>query len=380
MSVVWLAPLALAGLALVAIPIAIHLLVRQQSRRVEFPSLRFFLPSQLAAFRRRHIQDGWLLACRAAVIVAAALALAGPVIQTASRSDAYRARIVRAVIRESGTAAATAASAAGDAFAAKTFARDRVSDAIADATRWLDAQPPASREVVFVGTFRRGSVTAGDLRAVQASAGIRFVVAGGGLAGRDTQLSVLRSLPAGLMFERRQVHFADDSTRVTPGTTTPVASDLVRIVAAPADQPLADAALRAALGEGLLWQEPTQRVLVAWESADEAMVQRAQTGSTLIRMPRPDPPSTSASAIAIAVEQLTAAPTGVMEPVRISDEQLQAWSRPPSGVPAGAPATDEGDRRWLWALVLALLATEHWLRRSTVPAAVTEPVTEARVA
>lgn len=380
MSVVWLAPMALAGLALVAMPIAIHLLVRQQSRRVEFPSLRFLLPSQLAAFRRRHIQDAWLLACRAAVIAAAALALAGPVIQSASRSEAYRARIARAVIVEPGTAAASAAIAAGDAFVSTTFARDRVSDAIAEATRWLDAQPPASREVVFVGTFRRGSVTAGDLRAVPASAGIRFVVAGSVLAGRDTQLSVLSSLPAGLMIEQRQVHFEDDSTRVTAGTTTAAAGDLVRIVAAPADQPLADAALRAALGEGLRWQDPTQRVLIAWDGADEAMVQRAVTGATLVRMPRPDPPSTSASAIAVAMEGVTSAPTGVMEPVRIRDEQLQAWSRPPNGVPAGAPVTDQGDRRWLWALVLALLAIEHWLRRTTVTAVATEPVTEARVA
>lgn len=380
MPVVWLAPLALAGLALVAIPIAIHLLVRQQSRRVEFPSLRFLLPSQLAAFRRRHIQDAWLLACRAAVIAAAALALAGPVIQTASRSEAYRARIARAVIVEPGTPAASGASAAGEAFVSKTFARERVSDATADATRWLEAQPPASREVVFVGRFRRGSLTAGDLRAVQANAGIRFVVAGGGLAGRDTQLPVLRSLPAGLMIEQRQVHFENDSTRVTTGSTTVAARDLVRIVAAPADQPLADAALRAALGEGLRWQDPTQRVLIAWDGADEARVQGAVTGATLVRMPRPDPPSTAASAVTVAIERVTAAPTDAMEPVRISDEQLQAWSRPPSGVPANAPATDEGDRRWLWALVLALLAVEHWLRRATVSTAATETVTEARVA
>ena len=380
MSVGWLAPLALAGLALVAIPIAIHLLVRQQSRRVEFPSLRFLRPSPLAAFRRRHIQDAWLLACRAAVIAAAALALAGPVIQTASRSEGYRARIARAVIVEPGTAAASAASVAGEAFVSKSFGRERVSDAIADATRWLEAQPPASREVVFVGAFRRGSLTAGDLRAVPASAGIRFVLAGSGLAGRETQLSVLRSLPGGLMAEQRQVHFEDDSTQVTAGSTRAAASDLVRIVAAPADQLLAEAALRAALGQGLRWQDPTQRVLIAWDGADEAMVQRAVTGATLIRMPRPDPPSTSASAITGAIEQVTAASTGVMEPVRTTDEQLQAWSRPPSGVPANAPATDEGDRRWLWALVLALLAVEHWLRRTTFTAVATEPVTEARVA
>ena len=115
------------GLALVTIPIAIHLLVRQQSRRVAFPSLRFLLPSQLAAFRRRNIQDALLLACRAAIIAAAALALAGPVIQTASRTAGYGARIARAVIVEPGTEGAAPTEAVGDAFASKSFARHRLS-------------------------------------------------------------------------------------------------------------------------------------------------------------------------------------------------------------------------------------------------------------
>ena len=154
----------------------------------------------------------------------------------------------------------------------------------------------------------------------------------------------------------------------------------MRIVAAPADQPFADAALRVALAEGLRWRDPARRVLVAWTGADEATVQRAVAGATLVRMPRPDPPATAASAIVVAVERVTAAPTDVMEPVGISPEQLQSWSRPPSGVPASAPATDEGDRRWLWALALGLLGLEYVLRRSKSVEGVAEPVAEARVA
>ncbi len=41
MSVIWLAPAVLLGLGLIALPVAIHLLVRQQSRRIDYPSLRF---------------------------------------------------------------------------------------------------------------------------------------------------------------------------------------------------------------------------------------------------------------------------------------------------------------------------------------------------
>lgn len=380
MSVAWLAPMALLGVALVAIPIAIHLLVRQQSRRVEFPSLRFLLPSQLAAFRRRNLQDAWLLACRAAIVAVAALALAGPVLQTASRSAGYGARTARAVIVEPGIEPPSAIKLAGNAFVSKSFARERVGDAIADATRWLDVQPPASRELVFVGAFRRGSVAAGDLRGIGPTVGIRFVAAGGTIAGRDAQLPVLRSGSTGLFIEQQQVHLEDDSTRVTTGVTTAAASDLVRIVASPASQALADAALRAALAEGLAWKNPVQRLLVAWNGVDEALVQRLLLGATLIRMPHPDPPATSASAVAAAIMAETAAPTAVMEPVAISQQQLQAWSRPPNGVPASAPATDEGDRRWLWALVLGLLGLEHVLRRSKSAEVAAESVAGARVA
>jgi len=104
MSIFWLAPAAIFGLLLVAVPIAIHLLVRQQSRRVDYPSLRFVQPSALAAFRRRSIQDALLLACRAAIVVAAVLALAGPVWRTTSRTIGQADRIARAVVVVPGAA------------------------------------------------------------------------------------------------------------------------------------------------------------------------------------------------------------------------------------------------------------------------------------
>ena len=61
MSITWINPVALAGFALMALPIAIHLLVRQQTRSLPYPSLRFLRETALAAFRRRAIQDAALL-------------------------------------------------------------------------------------------------------------------------------------------------------------------------------------------------------------------------------------------------------------------------------------------------------------------------------
>ncbi|MBA3270032.1 MAG: BatA domain-containing protein, partial [Acidobacteria bacterium] len=52
MSVFWLQPQAWWGVAALAIPIAIHLLARQRSRRLLFPTLRFLRATRLAALRQ----------------------------------------------------------------------------------------------------------------------------------------------------------------------------------------------------------------------------------------------------------------------------------------------------------------------------------------
>lgn len=379
MSIFWLAPAALFGVLLVAVPIAIHLLVRQQSRRVDYPSLRFVQPSALAAFRRRSIQDALLLACRAAIVVAAALALAGPVWQTASRTGAQAGRVARAVVLVPGTAAEVAAPAAGDAFVSQVFTRARLVDALADAVQWLDEQPPSSREIVISGPLRRGSLSAGDLATLPAHVGVRFAPVTTAAAARDVVLPVLRTAAGGLVLERRPVHLADDQTRVSRGESAPASSDLVRVLAAAAEQDLADAALRAALVAGVRWSRPDQRVLVVWQGADEAAVTQQSAGASLVRMDRPAAAS-AASATVSAIERVTATSMDSLEPARIGDEQLQAWSRPPGGVPPGARPADEGDRRWLWGLALALLALEHFLRRTVATRAAIETNVEARVA
>ena len=69
------------------------------------------------------------------------------------------------------------------------------------------------------------------------------------------------------------------------------------------------------------------------------------------------------------------------EPVAISAEQLARWTRNPGAPSPDAPLSDEGDRRWLWAAALALLALEWSLRRSAAVAkAATDAAVEARVA
>ena len=153
MSIIWSNAAAFGWLAALALPIAIHLLVRQQTRVLAFPSLRFLHETALAAFRRRAIQDAVLLACRLAVLALAVAAMAGPILRSSSRDRAQAGRLSRAIVAVDREVSA----APGEAFRSARFERARLADAIADALRWLEAQPPSAREIAFTGAFRRVS-------------------------------------------------------------------------------------------------------------------------------------------------------------------------------------------------------------------------------
>jgi len=73
----------LAGLVATGIPIALHLLARQQPRRVVFPATRFLKQSLDTHRDRLQVRRWWLLALRMLAIAALAISLARPQINTA---------------------------------------------------------------------------------------------------------------------------------------------------------------------------------------------------------------------------------------------------------------------------------------------------------
>ena len=377
MSIAWIAPAALVGLALIALPIAVHLLVRQHARVLAYPSLRFLRETQLAAFRRRRVQDAVLLACRMAIVAAAAAALAGPVLQTAARTASYANRTSRAIVAI-GTADQLVATLADGAFASATFTRSSAADALTDAVRWLNAQPRSAREIVIAGALRRGTIEPADLAIVPPGIGIRFAPnAAGGPA--DLPVSVLARRDGTIVRVERMARLTADGTAVTEGTASPVAPDIVTITARPVDTPLADAALAAALNVGVPWRDFERRVAIVWNGADEFAMASQLAGADVIRMAVPAPPSAAADAVLTALTQ-RGRPDWV-EPIVIPQQQLEAWSRRPGAPSLDAPVADDGDRRWLWGLALALLAVEWRLRRARESRAVmTEPEQEPRVA
>jgi hypothetical protein len=78
----------LAGLIATAIPVALHLLARQQPRRVVFPATRFLKASLDTQRDRLKVRRWWLLAMRIFAIAALAIALARPQIHTVT-SEAW---------------------------------------------------------------------------------------------------------------------------------------------------------------------------------------------------------------------------------------------------------------------------------------------------
>lgn len=66
------------ALAAVAVPIGIHLLMRDRIQRVDFPTLRFFAKGAKTVLRKRRVDEALLLALRALLIVLVVLAFARP--------------------------------------------------------------------------------------------------------------------------------------------------------------------------------------------------------------------------------------------------------------------------------------------------------------
>jgi Aerotolerance regulator N-terminal/von Willebrand factor type A domain len=82
----FLAPLTLIGLLLVALPVVIHLLARRRARRLDFPSLQFLRETPSFKLSPRRIREPLLLALRAAAIILLVLGLARPLLTRQSQT------------------------------------------------------------------------------------------------------------------------------------------------------------------------------------------------------------------------------------------------------------------------------------------------------
>jgi hypothetical protein len=186
MTIDWLNPAALAGLAAVAGPLVIHLLRRQRAPRLLFPTIQFFDSSRAAAVRLRSVSNPWLLLLRIAVIILAVLAAAQPGVVTAWRRGTYDARTSRVLLVDTSASMAANERAREEAVAAERgpsgevpqLRAPRIGAALPQAVGVLQGGPPARHEIVVFSDFQHGSISAADIAALPAGVGLRFVTIG----------------------------------------------------------------------------------------------------------------------------------------------------------------------------------------------------------
>jgi hypothetical protein len=97
----FLSPLLLAGTALVAVPVILHLVMRRQARQLSFPALRFVQRRRESNRRRMQLRHWLLLALRCALIAGIAIALARPVFKGSARGKAGAPLAVAVVVDNS---------------------------------------------------------------------------------------------------------------------------------------------------------------------------------------------------------------------------------------------------------------------------------------
>lgn len=146
----------LAGAALAALPIVLHLIMRQQPRHLEFPALRFVRRRRDANRRRLRLRHLILLALRVAAICLLAAALARPFIMVSAGAWG-------------GQEAPVAAALVFDTNLRMEYRHENRSrlEAASETALWLLPQLPADSEVAVVDTGPGAAIFQIDLGAAK---------------------------------------------------------------------------------------------------------------------------------------------------------------------------------------------------------------------
>lgn len=353
MRLILLNPAGLAALLALAGPILVHLLLRRRARRLLFPSLRFVRPSNAAAVRLRAITDWPLLAVRCAIVAAAALALARPLVVTSARRDAWNARFVRAIVVDTtptvGATGPVIDEERGSAFKAMVIPCRDVEEGIAEAVRWLALAPPARREVVVVSDFQVGVMDRQLVDRVPESFGVR-----------------LRRVPS----EAASIPEPDVRVDVeTPEDDRAAADAARRAVGQPPSEAGSDRRRVVIYTRGARVPDRLGLLRAPWMAAVSTAVPAARAAAADERsmaLVLDVPASSFELPRAIrSVRRALLAPAAwrELEPERLPAATLAAWSRTALAAPSDVEHGDQDDGRWFWLVALAFMGMETWLRR-----------------
>lgn len=145
----------LGGMAAVAVPVVLHLIMRQQPRHLEFPALRFIQQRKDANRRRMRFRHLLLLLMRCAAIVLLALALARPSMQAAGMLGDQEAPVAAALVFDT-----------SPRLEYRLNNKSRLEEA-RETGLWLLTQLPPESEAAVLDLHSTGSVFAAELAAAR---------------------------------------------------------------------------------------------------------------------------------------------------------------------------------------------------------------------
>lgn len=196
----FLAPTLLAGAAFIALPIILHLVMRREPKKVEFPALRFVRKRQSTNQTRLRLRHWILLALRCAFILFLVLALARPVLRGSGLLGEGKAGLAAAVVIDNSPRME---------YLTKNESR---LDAAKETATWLLEKLPADAEVALVepGRARRAKLGERDA-AILRTERLRTTPAAAPLADAVIEaVSLLAERPD----HRREVYVFTDLSRV----------------------------------------------------------------------------------------------------------------------------------------------------------------------
>lgn len=369
----WLQPWAWLGLGALIVPVLVHLLSKRPARTEAFPSLRFLAQSPLRSTRRTRISDWPLLLVRLATLLAAVAALAQPTRQAAVSAGAGSGSRLRLV----DTLTVDAATLRTDS--AETVRTALLPDGVRTAVARMRALP-APRSLEIVSTFADGVVDSSMFITVprDVSLSLTATAPSGIPAGRDTitwHTSLSEAQRAQVVRAVSALSGAPVRASTAAGTIETVqvrrshaggrawhADVIHRVASDEALRALAANAPAAPASESL---DRTPTLTLVSDASRQSRVSAAVVGDSLTLS------SNLASVDASIALLLAAGGTALPAPGGASrdSDTLSRWAKLPSGEPIGVGTVQPDlhrmatEARWVWLVVLLLLAVEWQMRR-----------------
>ena len=370
---IWTNPWAWLGMAALAVPILIHLLTRESSTPVPFPTLRFLKASTVVEARRRRMTDVPLLIVRCLILAFVVAALAQPFMASPSSNAVRRLVIVDITDSVDGAQAASAARSAAEGTAdVRVIERRDLRAAIAEAATWAD-QLTGTREVAIVSDFQRGALDAGSVAALPAGTGLKLhQVPSRGLdlgATPGIELQLDHAATTAAWREEQPIAPLEIDTAQSPAVARAIlaaasaTADARRGALRPAlfvlpDSPRIDALRRAATAALDPWAYGLVANVHGTSSIQDV---RADSTRVIVFLGTSDP-AQAADAIRQALPALGTGPVlAELEPAVASSNELRSLERETTAAAVKTPSTWIG--RWFWLAALALLALETVMRR-----------------